>query len=103
MVGSPFFRIRHPTTTNTQTHLLIFPPPTHPHTYTGIQQTFPRAVTPSGQLVFGKDMRVAQVAAGRFFSVARQMSGVEGIATVRTLGESQKSLKKQLKVCELCE
>ena len=48
-------------------------------------------------------MRVAQVAAGRFFSVARQMSGVEGIATVRTLGESQKSLKKQLKVCELCE
>jgi alpha-tubulin suppressor-like RCC1 family protein len=62
----------------------------------GIQQTCPRAVTPSGNLLFGTDIKVAQVAAGRFFSVSRQMSVDEGVASVEGLMQSERALKAML-------
>lgn len=58
----------------------------------GIQQTCPRRVTPSGNLLFGADLRIAEVAAGRFFSLARQLSPDEGIESVEGLKDSVRAL-----------
>jgi len=58
----------------------------------GRQQTCPRRVTPTGNIFFGTDIKVAQVAAGRFFSISRQLSINEGMNTVQGLHESAKAL-----------
>ena len=52
----------------------------------GIQQTLPRAVVGTGTLVFGTDVKIGQVCAGRFSSVARQINHDEGIAVIRIYG-----------------
>ncbi len=62
----------------------------------GKQQTCPRRVTPSGNLLFGTDIKIAQVAAGRFFSVCRQLSIDEGMSTVAGLHESCNALQAHL-------
>lgn len=49
----------------------------------GIMQAFPRHITPSGNLKFGRDIQVAQVAAGGTFSIAREASPAEGTRVVQ--------------------
>ncbi len=59
----------------------------------GIQQTLPRAVIGTGTLVFGTDLKIGQVCAGRFSSVARQISTQEGIGSIKTLMDTKQYLE----------
>ena len=63
----------------------------------GIQQTLPRAVIGTGTLVFGTDLKIGQVCAGRFSSIARQISTQEGIASVKTLMDTKRHLEDLMK------
>lgn len=59
----------------------------------GLVQTCPRAVTPSGNIQFGHDLKISQVACGTTFSVAREMTTSEGAALIRGLKESEDALR----------
>lgn len=50
-----------------------------------VRQCYPRQVTPSGELKFGKDIRVSQVGGGLHFSIARELSVEEGIDLIEGL------------------
>lgn len=59
----------------------------------GLTQAYPRAVTPSGVIKYGHDMKVSQVGCGHNFSVAREVCTEEGVDLYRGLREMEVSLK----------
>ena len=59
----------------------------------GFVQTCPRAVTPSGNIQFGHDLKISQVACGATFSIAREMTTSEGAALIKGLRESEDALR----------
>lgn len=69
----------------------------------GIQQTLPRAVIGTGALVYGTDVKIGQVCAGRFSSIARQISHEEGLAIIKTLMETKANLEIQRQMAPDCE
>lgn len=58
----------------------------------GLAQSCPRAVTPSGNIQFGHDLKIAQVACGARFSISREVTASEGVSMVKGLEASEQAL-----------
>lgn len=59
----------------------------------GIVQAVPRAVTPSGAIKYGTDMKITQVGAGAQFSVAREVSSKEALDLFKNLRAMEHSIQ----------
>lgn len=59
----------------------------------GITQAVPRAVTPSGAIKYGADMKIAQVGCGAQFSVAREVSSAEALDLFKNLRAMEHSIQ----------
>jgi len=68
----------------------------------GIMQAFPRQINPSGELRYGKDIRIVQVGAGGTFSLAREPDLVEGIELSNGLQYLIKRLKELRNIYPEC-
>ena len=65
-------------------------------------QCYPTQVTPSGAYTFGRDMRIAQVGCGAYFTVGREISLEEGIDGVRGLRQLEQAMKKIANIYKTC-
>lgn len=64
----------------------------------GFVQSCPRAVTPSGNIQYGHDLKISQVACGASFSIAREMTTTEGVSVIKGLEDSEDALKQMKKI-----
>ena len=64
----------------------------------GITQAVPRAVTPSGDIKYGHDMKITQVGCGAQFSVAREVSAKEALDLFKNLRDMEHSIHNVKKI-----
>lgn len=60
----------------------------------GIVQSFPRQVTPTGELKFGRDLKMTQVQCGSHFSLAREATTEEGVDLFKNLRKMEEALTR---------
>lgn len=69
-------------------------------------QCYPTQVTPSGAYTFGRDVRIAQVGCGAYFSIGREISleeGIDGVRGLRKLEQAMKKISGMFKTCRVVQ